>query len=106
MFRQRRRQLKGLSFNTMIPNILTMLALCAGMTSMRFGLDEKYGFFWCEDTDLSFQSMYLNKINYRINGNNLIEHKWGGSGEKHHDLFIKNWKYLKDKWKNKFLNIR
>ena len=42
MFRQRRRQLKGLSFNTMIPNILTMLALCAGMTSMRFGLDEKW----------------------------------------------------------------
>ena len=71
-----------------------------------FGLDENYGFFWCEDTDLSFQSMYLNKINYRINGNNLIEHSWGGSGQKHHDLFIKNWKYLKDKWKNKFLNIR
>ena len=42
MFRQRRRQLKDLSFNTMIPNILTMLALCAGMTSMRFGLDENW----------------------------------------------------------------
>jgi CDP-diacylglycerol--serine O-phosphatidyltransferase len=26
----------------MIPNILTMLALCAGMTAMRFGLDEKW----------------------------------------------------------------
>jgi CDP-diacylglycerol--serine O-phosphatidyltransferase len=42
MFGQRRKQLKGLSFNTMIPNILTMLALCAGMTSMRFGLDERW----------------------------------------------------------------
>jgi len=42
MFRKPRRQLKGLSFNTMIPNILTMLALCAGMTAMRFGLDEKW----------------------------------------------------------------
>jgi CDP-diacylglycerol--serine O-phosphatidyltransferase len=42
MFRQRTKRLKGLSFNTMIPNILTMLALCAGMTAMRFGLNEKW----------------------------------------------------------------
>ena len=42
MFRQRTKRLKGLSLNTMIPNILTMLALCAGMTAMRFGLDEKW----------------------------------------------------------------
>ena len=42
MFHKRRKRLKGLSFNTMIPNILTMLALCAGMTAMRFGLDEKW----------------------------------------------------------------
>ena len=42
MFHKRRRRLKGLSFNTLIPNILTMLALCAGMTAMRFGLDEKW----------------------------------------------------------------
>ena len=28
-------------------------------------LDENYGFFWCEDTDLSLQSLYLNKINYK-----------------------------------------
>ena len=42
MFRQRRGRLKGLSFNKMIPNILTMLALCAGMTAMRFGLEEKW----------------------------------------------------------------
>jgi hypothetical protein len=71
-----------------------------------FGLDKEYGFFWCEDTDLSFQSMYLNKINYRIDGSKYIEHKWGGSGAKYHDLFIKNWKYFSDKWKNKFLEIR
>ena len=42
MFRQRSQRLKGLSFNKMIPNILTMLALCAGMTAMRFGLEEKW----------------------------------------------------------------
>ncbi|MEO5373509.1 MAG: CDP-diacylglycerol--serine O-phosphatidyltransferase [Alphaproteobacteria bacterium] len=30
--------LKGLPFNRMVPNILTLLALCAGVTSMRYGL--------------------------------------------------------------------
>ncbi len=38
----RRRRLKGLSLNMMIPNILTLLALCAGMTSIRFALDERW----------------------------------------------------------------
>ena len=66
-----------------------------------FQLDKEYGFFWCEDTDLSFQSLYLNKINYRINGKKYIHHNWGGSGQKYHDLFIKNWEYFKNKWKNK-----
>ena len=42
MFSQRRPRLKELSFNKMIPNILTMLALCAGLTAMRFGLEEKW----------------------------------------------------------------
>ncbi|MBI4182564.1 MAG: CDP-diacylglycerol--serine O-phosphatidyltransferase [Proteobacteria bacterium] len=37
LLRRRRRRLKGLSFNRMIPNILTLLALCAGMTAIRFG---------------------------------------------------------------------
>jgi CDP-diacylglycerol---serine O-phosphatidyltransferase len=32
----------GLSLNRMIPNILTLLALCAGMTAMRFALGGKY----------------------------------------------------------------
>ena len=66
-----------------------------------FQLDKEYGFFWCEDTDLSFQSLYLNKINFRINGKKYIHHNWGGSGQKYHDLFIKNWEYFKNKWKNK-----
>ena len=40
--RRRRRirppKLPGLSINTLIPNILTVLALCAGLTSIRFAL--------------------------------------------------------------------
>lgn len=39
MFRPRRpAPLKGLSFNRMIPNILTLLALIAGMTSIRYSI--------------------------------------------------------------------
>ena len=37
-----RRRLKGLSINRMIPNMLTMLALCAGMTAIRFGLQDRW----------------------------------------------------------------
>ncbi len=37
--RRRQPRITGLSFNKLIPNILTMLALCAGLTSIRFGLD-------------------------------------------------------------------
>jgi len=37
-----RQRLKGLPFNKMIPNILTLLALAAGMTSIRFGLEERW----------------------------------------------------------------
>lgn len=40
--RLRRERLQGLSFNRMIPNILTLLALCAGMTAVRFGLQENW----------------------------------------------------------------
>lgn len=32
----------GLSINTLIPNILTLLALCAGLTSVRFGLHAEW----------------------------------------------------------------
>ncbi|MDR3435925.1 CDP-diacylglycerol--serine O-phosphatidyltransferase [Telmatospirillum sp.] len=42
-FPQRRPpRINGLSFNKLIPNILTMLALCAGLTSIRFGLHGKW----------------------------------------------------------------
>src|SRR5471030_1561545 len=41
--RQRRpRRITGLSINRMIPNILTLLALCAGMTAIRFALAENF----------------------------------------------------------------
>ena len=39
---RRRRTLKGLSFNRLIPNILTLVSLCAGLTAMRFGFDGKW----------------------------------------------------------------
>ncbi len=42
MFRPKRERIKGQSFNRMIPNILTMLALCAGLTALKFGLEEKW----------------------------------------------------------------
>src|ERR1700730_8379060 len=32
------RRLSGLSVNRMVPNVLTLLALCAGMTAMRFAI--------------------------------------------------------------------
>lgn len=38
----RKRRLKDLSFNRMIPNILTLMALAAGLTAIRFGLDERW----------------------------------------------------------------
>lgn len=38
-----RPRFKGLSFNRMIPNILTMLGLCSGLTSMRFALEGRFG---------------------------------------------------------------
>ncbi len=42
MFRKRRSRLKGQSINMLIPNILTVLALCAGMTAIRFGIQGKW----------------------------------------------------------------
>jgi CDP-diacylglycerol---serine O-phosphatidyltransferase len=38
----RRRRLSGLPFNRMIPNILTLMALCAGLTALRFGLNDQW----------------------------------------------------------------
>jgi CDP-diacylglycerol--serine O-phosphatidyltransferase len=40
--RHRVRRLTNLSLNRMIPNILTLLALCAGMTAMRFAIAGKF----------------------------------------------------------------
>lgn len=37
-----RRRLTGLPFNRLIPNILTLLALCAGLTAVRFGLNDQW----------------------------------------------------------------
>lgn len=43
-FRPRGRpRFKGPSFNRMIPNLLTMLGLCAGLTGMRFALEQRFG---------------------------------------------------------------
>ena len=43
-FRHRDRpRFKGPSFNRMIPNLLTMLGLCAGLTSIRFAIEGRFG---------------------------------------------------------------
>ena len=36
------KRLRNLSLNSLAPNILTLLALCAGLTSMRFALQERW----------------------------------------------------------------
>ena len=43
-FRPRRRpRFAGPSFNRMIPNIMTLLGLCAGLTSMRYAIEGRFG---------------------------------------------------------------
>ncbi|GAB6054373.1 CDP-diacylglycerol--serine O-phosphatidyltransferase [Magnetospira thiophila] len=42
MFRPRRRRFKGMNVNTLIPNMMTLLATCAGLTAIRWGLQEKW----------------------------------------------------------------
>jgi CDP-diacylglycerol--serine O-phosphatidyltransferase len=37
-----RPRFKGPSFNRLLPNLLTMFGLCAGLTGMRFGLDGRF----------------------------------------------------------------
>lgn len=39
---QRPPRLKGMSLNRMLPNVLTMLALCSGLTAVRFGVEERW----------------------------------------------------------------
>ncbi|MGE4527326.1 MAG: CDP-diacylglycerol--serine O-phosphatidyltransferase [Rhodospirillaceae bacterium] len=38
----RRRPIRSLPFNVIIPNMLTLFALCAGVTSIRFGIEERW----------------------------------------------------------------
>ncbi|NQW09486.1 MAG: phosphatidylcholine/phosphatidylserine synthase [Alphaproteobacteria bacterium] len=40
--RRRRPRLSGLSFNKLLPNIITVLALCAGLSGLRFALAERW----------------------------------------------------------------
>jgi CDP-diacylglycerol--serine O-phosphatidyltransferase len=40
---RKRPRYSGPSFNRMIPNLMTMLGLCAGLTAMRFGLEGRFG---------------------------------------------------------------
>jgi CDP-diacylglycerol--serine O-phosphatidyltransferase len=43
-FRPKHRpRFKGPSFNRLVPNIMTLLGLCAGLTSMRFALEQRFG---------------------------------------------------------------
>ncbi|OHC74777.1 MAG: CDP-diacylglycerol--serine O-phosphatidyltransferase [Rhodospirillales bacterium RIFCSPLOWO2_12_FULL_58_28] len=40
--RPRRPRLKGLPFNRMIPNILTLMAMCSGLTAIRFAIQDRW----------------------------------------------------------------
>lgn len=40
---RRRPRLKGISFNRVLPNLLTLIGLCCGLTAIRFGLEGRYG---------------------------------------------------------------
>jgi CDP-diacylglycerol--serine O-phosphatidyltransferase len=43
MRRPRRQRLTGQSFNRMLPNLLTLLGLCIGLSAIRLAIDGKYG---------------------------------------------------------------
>ena len=68
-----------------------------------FKLDPYYDKFWVEDTDLSMQSLYLNKVNFKINQSMYIDHQWGGSGKEFQDKFLTHWNYFTNKWNGKVL---
>ena len=38
-----RPRFKGLSFNRLVPNLMTLIGLCAGLTAMRFALEGRFG---------------------------------------------------------------
>jgi CDP-diacylglycerol--serine O-phosphatidyltransferase len=39
---RQRPRFKGLSFNRVVPNLMTMVGLCAGLTSIRFALEDRF----------------------------------------------------------------
>ncbi|HUM08249.1 MAG TPA: CDP-alcohol phosphatidyltransferase family protein [Acidocella sp.] len=39
----RRQRFPGLSFNRMLPNLMTLLGLCIGLSAIRFGMQDRYG---------------------------------------------------------------
>jgi CDP-diacylglycerol--serine O-phosphatidyltransferase len=41
--RPRRPRLAGLSFNKMLPNLMTLVGLCVGLSSIRFALEGRFG---------------------------------------------------------------
>ncbi len=42
IYRRKRRRVTGLSFNRLVPNILTMLGLCAGLSAIKFAMVGKF----------------------------------------------------------------
>jgi len=43
-FRPKHRpRFKGPSFNRIVPNLMTLLGLCAGLTAMRFAIEQRFG---------------------------------------------------------------
>jgi CDP-diacylglycerol---serine O-phosphatidyltransferase len=42
MMRRPRRRLREQSINRLIPNMFTVLALCAGLTAIRFAVDQRW----------------------------------------------------------------
>ncbi|WP_376093017.1 CDP-alcohol phosphatidyltransferase family protein [Roseomonas sp. CCTCC AB2023176] len=41
-FVPRRKRFEGLSFNRLLPNLMTMIGLCCGLTAVRFGFDGRW----------------------------------------------------------------
>ncbi len=68
-----------------------------------FELDQYYDKFWVEDTDLSMQSLELNKKNYKLNQLKYIYHEWGGGGKDYQEKFVEHWNYFSNKWKGKVI---
>ena len=57
-----RPRLGGLSFNRLLPNILTMLGLCAGMTAIRFAMEDR----WEQAATLIVVAAFIDGIDGRL----------------------------------------